>query len=359
VAELAEVTRIDGNEHALSVIVGSSQKHAPRSVAVAADGTIAINQYQERLVRLFDRAGQAIGTAGRWGEGPGEFDVPGPITWLADTLWVFDQRLLRATAFSRSGEYIRSFRYPNQTEPGPVGGELTPRIYAPLIMPMDVSSNPVNSVLAWGAPIGDQPSERFEDASFVFQLTPSGVIARVIAVLRTDEAEYEYRTGRFRNSWVYDVSRRAGRAAQARGAPLKGPDAGTFDVTAVDLEGDTVFTRRLPFELVRITDQARDSAMGRISNPLIARHVRSQPTPPYYPPLNDLVVGDDASVWLEMWPRADGQPYVVLDSLGTEVGTALLPPGSRVAVARLDRIWAVEKDVLDVESVVEYQVAWR
>jgi hypothetical protein len=354
-AELTEVTRIDGHDHVLSVIAGSSR--VPGRVAVADDGTIAIQQHQERLVRLFDRAGQPMGTVGGWGEGPGEFEHTNRITWSGDTLWVFDTRLDRTTAFSRSGEYLTSFRYMSQTEPGSIDGEVLPGFSSLGLVPWDLSISAVPSLFV-SAALARPPAGRFENAVVLLQITAFGEVERLIAYMPGDEADDMY-AAPFHYPWLYDLSRRADRAAHARTAPPDGPDAGTVAVTVLRLDGDTVFARRLGFELVRMTAAARDSVLDRIQNPELAQARRSGPIPPFFPPLTGLVVGDDASVWLELRPQEDGQPYLVLDSLGDEVGRVLLPLRSRVAVARLDRLWVVEEDEFGVESVVVYEVAWR
>ena len=55
------------------------------------DGTIAAADAFARTVRFFDEAGVEIGSAGRRGEGPGEFEAIGKI-WTSgtDSLAVWD-----------------------------------------------------------------------------------------------------------------------------------------------------------------------------------------------------------------------------------------------------------------------------
>jgi hypothetical protein len=53
------------------------------------------------------------------------------------------------------------------------------------------------------------------------------------------------------------------------------------------------------------------------------------------------------------------RPYRVLDAAGDVVGTVSISETARVAAARLDRIWTVERDGLGVESVVQYAVSWN
>lgn len=59
-------------------------------IAVAKDGTIAVGQSQDHLIRCFDARGASLGTFGRDGAGPGEFRYLTIQGWLGDTLWVSD-----------------------------------------------------------------------------------------------------------------------------------------------------------------------------------------------------------------------------------------------------------------------------
>jgi len=55
---------------------------------------------------LRDGSGK-IRLVGRNGAGPGEFDRPGEMNWIGDTLWVSDYRLHRVQFFSDTGRLIR------------------------------------------------------------------------------------------------------------------------------------------------------------------------------------------------------------------------------------------------------------
>jgi hypothetical protein len=50
--------------------------------------------------------------------------------------------------------------------------------------------------------------------------------------------------------------------------------------------------------------------------------------------------------------------YFVLEPDGDPLGIVPLPESSRVVAATSRRIWVIEVDSLEVESVVRYQVAW-
>ena len=78
-------------------------------LVVDREGNVYLAQNTESLVRVFSADGRLLHTLGRDGEGPGEFRNPIRLGWLADTLWVFDQRLGRTSLFGSDGEFLTSF----------------------------------------------------------------------------------------------------------------------------------------------------------------------------------------------------------------------------------------------------------
>ncbi len=79
--------------------------------------------------------------------------------------------------------------------------------------------------------------------------------------------------------------------------------------------------------------------------------------PDYVPPVTDVVMGRDATLWIrrEVFP-GDSIAWNVLDELGNTVGLLTLPKRLRVRQAQRDFVWAVALDELDVPYVVRYRV---
>ena len=89
------------------------------------DGTIAAADALARTVRFYNEAGVEIGSAGRRGEGPGEFEAIGKI-WASgtDSVAVWDPNLLRYTVLASDGGYSPPVRLQTTAErarPTPVG----------------------------------------------------------------------------------------------------------------------------------------------------------------------------------------------------------------------------------------------
>ena len=109
--------RIDGMQADLVPIGG---------VAVMADGTIAILQPQDYIIRFFSAGGEPLGAIGGRGEGPGEFQDMIQLAWLADTLVVYDQELRRFTLMSPNREFVRTVLAPIAVRPDPPNAESLP-----------------------------------------------------------------------------------------------------------------------------------------------------------------------------------------------------------------------------------------
>jgi len=105
-----EELRIDGYEADLVPITW---------MGVSSEGTIAVVQWQDELVRFFDASGEDLGAVGGQGEGPGEFMRPVRAGWIQDTLWVSDTQLGRVVAISPDLEVLRTVRNPEIVRPSP------------------------------------------------------------------------------------------------------------------------------------------------------------------------------------------------------------------------------------------------
>src|SRR4051794_18935210 len=57
------------------------------------DGRVYVLDRVDRAIRVFDPTGRLVGTIGRRGAGPGEFQSINSFGWVGDTLWVMDGSL--------------------------------------------------------------------------------------------------------------------------------------------------------------------------------------------------------------------------------------------------------------------------
>ncbi len=351
---LIQELRIDGYTEEL----GSIGWNAPSvSLAVSEDEQIAFRQFEDRQVRVYRPGSDTAVVIGGSGNGPGEFIYVGQMGWIGDTLWVADGQLSRLTFFGLDGsdpetrswasgvhlpsDQTRPFRSVNPSLVLPGGGS-----YIAQLIESGSSFGPV----------------RFGEYSVLGRVAWNGAVEKIVTLVPFSEVSFETPTGRlaspFPNRSFLQVNQDGSRAAVAM-ADLTGAEAGTFSLTVVSSEADTLFTRTYPFEGVVIGDGERSRAVERVvgRSGIKASDV---PVPPVYPPLTGLLIGRDDLIWVEFRVARDERRYLVLDSAeGDPRGIVVLPADSRIAVASRHRVWALERDALDVESVVQYGLTWN
>lgn len=80
-------------------------------IALTPRNEILVLDSQAKLVRRFDLAGKYLGTFGREGAGPGEFQLP-RMRVVRNEIWVSDPRLQRLTVFTLEGDVVRTLSPP-------------------------------------------------------------------------------------------------------------------------------------------------------------------------------------------------------------------------------------------------------
>ena len=362
--DVVEELRIDGYEHTLVPIDTTFR------VTVRDDGLIAIGQRQTNEVRFFSDTGEPLGSVGRQGEGPGEFMQLWRMGWIADTLYAYDRGLRRFTLISPELEYVRYIYVPAEAHPGPeMEGKL------PLFNAVYGAQ-----LYADGSVYGQFGSARdpVKTEAYDPEMNTYGRVAEDGTILSyfqwtegsADPIEITIgdQTG-FLNPYVLQSPERpimrlddtGERMAYVRVA-MEGPDAGTFEVEMEDIFSGVLYERRYPFDPEPITQEVRDSILEAYLEGAPPEFVqplrRGAYFPPLMPPIHGLVGGKDDTFWIRMADTPMGRTYRIHDSEGEPVGTVTIPSNETIAVADLsqNRIWVIQKDDYDVESVVRYRL---
>jgi hypothetical protein len=145
-----------------------------------------------------------------------------------------------------------------------------------------------------------------------------------------------------------------GRSLAFVNAITSGPDSAKYEVLVVATNGDTVFTRKYPFTASPVNPDLADARMesmframgggGRTSPEHIdtLRKLLVSHRSPFNPPVQQVFVGRDGTIWLGAPADTSGQRWTVLDAKGNPLGTLKTPRGVTIADADRSNIWAVE-----------------
>jgi hypothetical protein len=333
-----EELRIDGYESDLVPI----HTAVPRP-----GGGIVIAQRQDSKVRLFDAAGTPVRDFGGAGEGPGEFRDVTRLGHVGGTLWVLDFRLRRFTLIDASGAHVRTTPIP---QPGDSSG-------LPGIGTVPFALYADGSTVGLGSMGGE---------SAIVRVSADDGPGQILTLLSVQGRSQGVRAGGgtasppFPNAAQWTVSPGGAAIAIAR-AVIDGPEAGRFSVTAMRPDGDTIYTRDYPFDLVPIPESVADSTVeARLEAlpfpPELAKAFREAPIPEFFPPLRELIIGDDGMVWVRFRDTETGRPYRVIDPAGEPLGDVVLDLSRTVVAADGSTVWMLERDENDVQSVIRFRL---
>jgi hypothetical protein len=337
-----------------------------RDLEVGPDGTIYTVHPQENTIRVHDSAGAFLRTIGRAGQGPGEFESPGPLGMLGDTLWVLDYGTYRFSFFDLAGNLLGSRRIPidlwetpEERPPRPLGLFSDGSIYG---------SPPAWSHLVASGEI---------TTDMLLRLDSAGAVQDTIASYSVENSSWEisdpdnprgprwYTRQPFSDTELVRVSDHAPLVVRVEREVPADPGSATYRVTARTFEGDTVFSRAIGYTPIPLSDALVDSLVTTRSAgfpgvtasraALLAR--QSLYIPEFHPPVSDVVVGRDGSVWLRGEDLgASTVEWRVLSPDGEPLGVVGLPVDLRIMLADQSRAWGTEYDELDVPYIVRYRI---
>jgi len=354
---LVEERRIDANTADLSGV---------GYLLVADNDDIIVTQSQDKLLKVFRPDGSTT-TMGRSGGGPGEFDRLTRAGWLGDSIWVLDPGLNRVSLFDREYQFARSFVNPGvgvDQDPASVGYSK----YVQAVLPGGdlrglVTTHPGSVPPPWLADVdsGHQAYVRF---------TPAGEFVARLAISPPDRCYIHWRIGTSGSaaSRLPYCAERITTGWEAT-APLLfvdieagTPEAGTYRVTVISPTGDTTISRSYPYQPIAVSQAMIDSAAARqaefdAGNDPATRANRPPITyPASLPPIRRAVLGRDQTIWLEAEDNLPAHSWVVLDPAGEPVGRVTLPGNVTLKAADRDRVWALERDADDLESIVVFRL---
>lgn len=336
-ATLVQELRIDGKREDFAVLNGG--RLGPLDM-------LALTFRQDAQVRIYDRAGRRTATVGRRGSGPGEFLTPQAQGWVGDTVWIYDVSLKRLTFATARGSPIRSVLVS-------AGPRLT-------LSPADSLSEITNwfptgrrgdgGMLGTATIVRRSLTSRPVMERAVVSVTPSGAVNRVTSA----EPDPRWETA-FAFAGVSAIATDGSEAVRVDVSDLRVSGA-TMRVTRLTSNGDTVFSKRIPYRGVPIPRRYVDSVLTRGLGVDREHTVPSSRIPSVFAPVYSVFVEPMGSTYITMRDAENSFVVLVLNRLGAPIAHWPMPHKADLLTASPTHVWLREADVDGIQSVVRYKM---
>ena len=317
-----------------------------RVVSLATDsrGNAYVADFPSMTVYVLSPNGSLLRKLGGRGGGPGEFRSVSTVQVVEqDSLYVFDADAARLTVFvphSSDVAYTTSLATGAYWVEKAIGTGLLIAAYAQRYSPSDDPARDTGRVEIIRALRRDGGIAR--DSILVFP-------GRPLLVLH-GQGRMSVGTDPFGRQGLFDLTP-DGRVVFSL--------TDTVFVRLVEPSGKRVRGFRVPAALIRITPADIQRKAEAMSDPAMARLLRSRASRTW-PRLRSLVVDDHSHIWLGlMGPGGRGGSWVVYDTLGRQIGRAATPPDIDIKAIWRGHAYAVAPDGLDVPTIVFYRVRER
>jgi hypothetical protein len=325
-------------------------------------GRFAVADGDTREVRLFTEDGHHVRTIGRRGRGPGEFEALSFIgTRNTDTIVIWDVATWRITTLDSA------LRLTSTTTLARADSlHFPPKIIGAFDDGSVVAAVPIDLFALRNAAPGDYQQQQTYQ-TYRADGTPGIVLTALPGperVLFNEGATWgieEVIFGRYPIATVHHNE-------------FVGGLNGTSTLAALNAEGDTLRSYRVPHEPIRVDvsdvaarraerisrEQARRTPAGirgfqRMRDAAISR-IQEVPARETLPVYDDLKVDSDGNLWVATYPRPvdTEQRWYVFGRNGRLIASVYIPVSLQVLDVGRDRVLALTRDELDVETVAIY-----
>lgn len=343
--------------------VGSTLS-AVEDVAVL-EGAVLILESLPARVAVFAEDGRWLHDIGREGDGPGELRRPRRLSLHDGRIVVADPRGGRLEAFLPDGRHTASLRWDIQPD-GSVVRAFPLRYFrdgSVFAGPGDVSIGGVlRGDLSHQAYYRADESGRIEAELFAAPFEPSDAWEAELEGGRAMIGIHPHRI----TPLVEALPDGAGLVVVER--PLaERPDSASFDVTVVRPDGTVAQAWSVPYAptdgqgwrdaFIEEAERQMTEMGGEADRAVLAAVRDALPDRAYYPPVSDLVVGSDGTLWLRREERpASAQRWEAWRLDGTPVARLDVPDSWEVVHATAGELWTVVRDELDVPYVVRHRI---
>jgi dipeptidyl aminopeptidase/acylaminoacyl peptidase len=291
--------------------------------------------------------GKVVRRFGRMGDGPGEFLAVGTLSILKDdSLYVYDGYAQRVTVYApNSGHVAYTVRVP---QPG----------YS---FPMDVKPHGAGTLIGHFRRInGDVPIAGQRSDDVIRILGPDGSVLKDTVLTMREPDALHVRTETNEGFYFPEFARQS--------LVRWGPDGLIY----------SLWTDSARVHVHDTAGRVRGSFVADLGAPRLAlaaatvdsvAEVNAQPGTPKrtlvdafsgrwktWPLVQDMLVDDQSRVWILPVTHAPQVSWVAFDARGRRLATLQLPRSVRPRLIRGDRLYAVSRDSLDVETLAVYRL---
>ena len=354
-------------ELTVGVVEGAESEVFANLIGLEADaeGRFYVLDRDLNELRVFSSDGSHLATAGRTGEGPGEYQAANGLEWLSpDSLVIVDQRGNRYSVLTKEGAYVRSVPrglgfYGWAFEGNVVDGRVfeLSHIRQGDEYPPAYVSIPLRNVDDQEVPDSPSPGSGVESTS--------GSLADTIFLPLPDAPQYEsfsIRTERggmtmgvpFAPSAVYHLDR-SGTLWHGHGSD--------FRIFHSSLEGDTIREIVLEAEPVPVPPEAVE-AWAAGPGPQRFREMGGDldldRIPDVKPFFRGLYLDPDGFLWISVPASGGGSVFALVDPDGRYLGRLVLEGVDRSTfvdpVVKAGRLYVVGRDELGVQRVHVFRI---
>lgn len=314
-------------------------------VALGPDESVYVADDMNQEIRVFGLDGAHRFTAGRKGEGPGEFDGLYSVAWLGDRLLALDPHLGRISEFSAEGEYLDQRRIRGAMSSG--GGPGWVRFWRVGADQAFFGTIPANMAPGrWWQFVG--VDSRGETGDTLVQLAGPNVA--------TIHCEIGDRISFFNVPFGTRLVQRPG-----PGGMLYSAMTDAYRIALSDAVDDTVrvIERTLPPEPISDDEWAAGNSSYRAVRdtfPLMRCDPLRPPRPDAKPFIAEIDIAYDGKLWVEVIREA-GNRWEVFDTDGRLLASLPVPVrGSLAPAISADHVLTVRRDDLGLDHVDVWRI---
>jgi hypothetical protein len=329
---------------------GDAELDVVTGITVGPDGAVYVMQPTQSLFRVFESDGQFRGRLGQRGAGPGEFRNIGAYGWIGDTLWVTDLAQRRIVWFDAKGRHLRTVPDPASAGPERVN------VLAPLSNGRVLTQQGYPDIGEITAKLAIQPASGGASRPVV----EHRLVSEVLEIQRG-----VYIRNTFADNPVVSVCPGSARfdVVDSRAPAV---DSASYRIRRFSAEGTplgpgvsgTIKPRLMPSG--HVDSVQRSYARGYIRTGVISESDyldivhRAIPQRRFHRVFDSAVCARNGDLWLHL--AGDRPLWVILDASNVFKASVELPPNSQLGYATGDRVWVIQRDELDVPSIVRYKL---